>query len=251
VKPLYLNCNREVLLVLDGPSLLVTGKNQPLLRYPLRELTRVVVWGNPRIDCTAIRGCLAHGITVTFVGADGPAGYALPATGERMRLAGRIEALLDRDDAVSRYDDWRRAVERREIAIALSRCSASCTDRRPQQVENCLVKLLPDSLPDVRTLRRLAEGVLASRMASWFASRRIDPKLVTVRRPRFNLISDGAKVLSWAFYPDWRKWLDANPAPAGDWSRPAIACIEEHSRRDEARVKQLMGRFCAWLGSME
>lgn len=253
MKPLYLNTTSECWLSLDeGPSLVLSGSSQPTRRFPLRELARIIINGNVRIESAAISACLREGITMAFMGSAGPVGFALPAAGERAHLAFRIEKFLDRADAIARYQDWRRSAERREISSTLRRLGLTCRDLRPQAVEPLMLCSLPTPQPDTRALRGIAAASLGTLVGRWLASRSIDAQIVGVARPGFRLVADSACLLSWSFYADWMNWMQGkHPTVDRDWMRSAAACVESNASRDEQRVGGLMGGFCGWLGSVE
>lgn len=66
-KTLYLNENRNMTVVRDGPSLWITASNRAGCRVPVRLVSRVVITGNVRLDAGCITLFTENGIPVIFL----------------------------------------------------------------------------------------------------------------------------------------------------------------------------------------
>jgi hypothetical protein len=248
LKPVYINAAEPALLLIDGPSLLMRTASRQQHRFPLREMDRLHISGNVRVDAAALQACVDASIPVCFHGPNESLGYLLPSQPESSRLSSLIQSFLQLTDASSRYADWCKAVERREIIAALKRLRVRALDLRPASAETALLSVLPAVNIAPKTMRKLAEGVFALRVAAELAEHQVDPLLVAGSASRLQLISDCARILSWSFYPDWHACLSGgniNP----NIRRAAVDCIEQHASRDVARVRSLLDAFIAWLAS--
>src|ERR1035437_5334415 len=110
MRPLYLAPEREGRAELDGPSLLVTLEGSAAQRFPLKELSRVVVGGRIQLQAAALAAFLERGVTITFLGSDGSAaGWALPEQTIQNSVSERLRNLLESPLGMTRYADWLRA----------------------------------------------------------------------------------------------------------------------------------------------
>jgi hypothetical protein len=250
VKPIYLDPVEPALLVLDGPSLLLITASGQRHRFPIREMERLHIAGNLRLEAAAMHACVAASIPVCFHGTDTSLGYLLSARPTPSRLSSLIETFLQRPDAASRYQDWCSAVERRELLTVLKRLNMRAPDLRPASAESFIVSALPLLTVPAKTLRKLAEGVFALRLAAELAGREVDPLLVASSSSALQVISDCARLLSWSFYADWNQWLSNGTSAISNIRKSAIQCIEQCQARDVARVQSLLDAFSAWLAKL-
>jgi hypothetical protein len=248
LKPVYIDAAEPALLIVDGPSLLMRTASRQQFRFPLREIDRLHISGNVRVDSAALQACVNASIPVCFHGPNESLGYLLASQPQSSRLSSLLQSFLQIPNASSRYADWCRAVERREIISALKRLGVRALDLRPASAESAMLAVLPAASVTGKTLRKLAEGVFALRVAAELASHRVDPLLVAGSASRYQLISDCARILSWSFYADWHAWLDGGNCDHANIRRSAVECIELHGSRDAQRVHSLLDAFIAWLG---
>ncbi|MEW6108115.1 MAG: CRISPR-associated endonuclease Cas1 [Nitrospirota bacterium] len=107
-RTLYLSENRDdILVVRDGPSVLIKGRETAGRRVPVRLLGRVIIIGNIRIDAGAITLFAENDIPVVFMNRKSdetavaiPYNHRLPTHYEEQRV------FLANEENIRRYEHW-------------------------------------------------------------------------------------------------------------------------------------------------
>jgi hypothetical protein len=251
MRPLYLAPEREGRAELDGPSLLVTLDGRAGQRFPLRALSRVVVSGRIQLQAAAIAACLERGVTITFLSRDGTtAGWALPEQTSQSAVNENLRHLLESDNGLGRYEDWRRAAERRALLGALRRLCVRTATLEAEEVraELELRGMAGRDREDVRQWMAWRRGVLGSRLAEWVGGLCVDPRLLEPDEVGVPLLRDFGAILSWQIYVDLS--IRGRGAMAGDGEdgqRGQTAEMERVAERDQLRIGTLWRRFQVWL----
>jgi len=115
-RPLYLLPSSRCIVDLDGPALVVRSGRYGRALYPLGRVSRVVSAASVDWKAQALCACLARGIPVVLLAADGsPVGYVQPATLARSSLHHLLAELVDRPDWQERHMNWLRAERMRVV----------------------------------------------------------------------------------------------------------------------------------------
>lgn len=245
---------RECTVTLDGPSLLVQQRGWSPRRYPFRLLRQVVVQGPVELSAPVISACLRHGITVSWHNLQGEAlGHLWPTREVPAPLNERLEMLWERRDWHWKYENWRRAEERRAIRETLALLGLNLDDLRPASV--------------ARLLRRLADGQTSTGTGAWrvrflrgtlhtlvqenllragLTAECLGRRSVTAQVPE-----DITELLLWRLYVD----LLQNPPSEGtlridQLRRECIEWMEARRHREEQRLRQLLDRLDYFLGGL-
>ncbi|HEY3443119.1 MAG TPA: CRISPR-associated endonuclease Cas1 [Paludibaculum sp.] len=251
MRPLYLAPEREGRAELDGPSLLVKLDGSAGQRFPLRELSRVVVSGRILVQAAAIAACLERGVTMTFLNHDGsPAGWALPEQTSLNPVNENLRNLLEAQHGMERYEDWRRAAERRAMLGVLRRLCIRTARLETESVRAELERCTGTGCGDVGASQWMAwrRGVLSSRVAEWVGGLAVDPRLLESDEAGLPLLRDFGGILSWQIYVDYRMGGPRQPATDEvDRRRAETVEMERLAERDELRIGTLWRRFQVWL----
>lgn len=255
-KPLYLDGTQPLRVVLDGPSLLVLAAHTAPRRFPLARISRILVTGQVTWENEALTACLDHGVPLTFLSPDGTArGFALPSSDPATPDNEKLEAFLAQPDWRSRYTDWLRAYERREILSLLRQLQLRTRDLRPEPVRELVESHLTGQIPLVacRTMKNLLDGMLAGRLARHLVNLAWAPALLVDRQPGFHFIRDAVTVLGWRFYADIERFLHVAgasfPHQAGLEVRARLATAYENlAPREDRRIRHYCESFRFWVG---
>jgi hypothetical protein len=216
------------------------------MRFPLRQVSRIVVTGNCYLHSSAIRACAERGIVIVLHGPQAASAFVVPAGGERERLNERIERFLDRPDAPALYADWKAAAERREIRCFLREARIETTDLRPRSVARLRDAELLRHSDRAGRLPALAGSVLSARAAAWLIRKGVNAQMVETRRRGVCLVTDCGAILT------WRSCLDFLAGPPAICSTENLAALLEYrADRDIGRTHALLSSFCHWLGGLE
>lgn len=247
MRPLYVAGGNGVELKLDGPSLLVEAPGRAGRRFPLERVSHVVLCGAVSAGLDALRACVARGIPVAAMNADGtPAGFFLPWRARPPRPNAMLEAFLERSDAESRYRDWRRSQERRAMVRALRAAGLQPMRHLARQAAiDALMGQFPDPSSAARVLRSwlgLAAAVVHRKIAEFGLS----PTLVAGRRRGIDLPADLAELASWGHFETLRQ---AGRCPQGHAAE--VAAYEGQRSRDERLIHAVVSNFVFWLGGLQ
>lgn len=228
---------------LDGPSLLVERDGDAARRYPVQRLSRVIVCGQARMDCSVLRCCAENGVPVASLSADGePSVFHLPWKRDRERPGELLEEFLERVDWRGRWDCWRSAQERREVLATLRAMGLPDHAAHPIAARSALSRAAGDR-PSTWKLLESWRGLMALDVQAALIEAGFAADLVSGRRHGLSLGAVFCDVLA------WRHW---NDVARGGWTakrwREAVAGYESMRRREETRARRLADRFGYWLG---
>lgn len=106
-RTLYLNERPRLVVLRDGPSVLIRQPEQACQRIPARLVGRVVIIGNVRIDAAAITLFTEHGIPVVFMSRSGSeVAVAIPYNHRLARHYEEQRVFLENEGNIKRYLSW-------------------------------------------------------------------------------------------------------------------------------------------------
>lgn len=253
-RTLYLTAKNNPSLTLDGPSLLIAEDASAPRRFPLRLVRQVVVQGTVALPSPLLEQCLQQGISITWLESSGePIGFFWPAAETPAALNERLELFWERSDWHWKYENWRRAQERRALKDTLSALQLWLKDLRPEQAERVLLRILErqavwNALPwRIRFLRGLLLNLVQERfLGSGVTLQSLERRTMAIQLPE-----DFMRLLFWRYYAD----LHACSPVASDGSiheirRQSVAFVEQRRARDELRFLRLLDRFDYFLGGL-
>lgn len=109
-RPLFLTRQVGVVVVHDGPSLIVRAGRRTPMRYPFARLSRVVSSLAVDWQAAALTACIRAGVPVVFVERDGKvAGYVQPMARSASNLNRLIDEWLAESEWRDTYENWLRS----------------------------------------------------------------------------------------------------------------------------------------------
>ncbi len=244
-KPIYLDCKESAHLDLDGPSLLLSTESRAGIRFPLQQISRIVITGNCHLHSDAIRACAERGVVILVAGSEASSAVVVPSGGGQERLSERIERFLEQPDAPELYANWKSGGERREIQVFLRKTRIVATDLRPHFVARLREAHLLRMGETAAQMPRLAKSLLSARAAEWLLRKRVNIQTVEGRRRDVCLVSDCGTILTWGACADF-----LNGAPRVASLRDLANLLEARASRDAGRTHALLSSFCEWLGGL-
>lgn len=258
-RTLYLKAMPDLNLVLDGPSLVVTAPGAAARRYPLRLLRQVLLLGPVALSPGVVEALLRQGISLALHDAAGTAlGYLWPFRERPDTLADRLDVFWERPDWHWKYENWRRAQERRVIresvsAISLPRDSA--LDLRPEAVERLWLRILKSHSPLAVSHARLLRAHLNNFAQLGFLHAGATLESLGRRTSIASLPADFAQLLLWPAYPPLLRSLAAahspDSSPRPDLQRQAAALFESLRPLFDRQLIRLLDRFDFFLGGLQ
>lgn len=267
MRSLYLDGASTLRVAADGPSLEVASAGQAVRRFPLRRVGRLCVTGPAVVSAEALTACLNQGIAIAFLRPDGGlAGMAWPVAPRAERTAERLEALVQRPDWRSRYEDWRRSAERAAVLSVLRQLGCWVADLRAGPVERALLEELrarggagaaAGQRPrlgedELRRAKRYLDSLAAVRLGAFWHASGCDLAGMAARVPGFRVGEDLIQIAGWQHFGDLGRELEAADAAESltgrDWRRWLTARAEARAARDNQRLERLWHRFLMWLG---
>ncbi len=244
MRPLYVRGGREVVLRLDGPSLVVEAPGTALRRFPLNRISYVVLCGAVQGHLSALHACAKAGVPVASLDASGaPAGFFLPWKKEPPRPSVLLEDFLARPDWQSRYSDWRRSQERRAMVRALRAAGLSPLEFDTAEAAfRRLMQQFDDQSQALRVLRSW-HAFSAPVAEACLSQRGFCPTLISGRMPSFDLPAHLADINGWSHLQTVRA-LQTWPRT---WDE-AAASYEAVRLKDLSRMRALVENFFFWLG---
>lgn len=253
-RTLYLTAKNNPSLTLDGPSLLITEEASAPRRFPLRILRQVVVQGTVTLPSPLLEQCLRHGISITWLESSGePLGFFWPAVDIPAALNERLELFWERSDWHWKYENWRRAQERRALQDTLSALQLWLKDLRPEQAERVLLRILErqgvwNALPwRIRFLR----GLLLNLVQERFLALGVTLQSLERRTAAIQIPEDFMRLLFWQYHADLYACAPAAcDGSLHEFRRQSVAFVEQRRARDELRFLRLLDRFDHFLGGL-
>jgi CRISPR/Cas system-associated endonuclease Cas1 len=235
-KPLYLvEKGNKITVHRDGPSFLVTFHNRAPRRIPAREIDKVVIIGNVRIDANSIILCAENKIPVLFIASDKkekalalPYNHKLPNHYKEQRL------ILQSKETILRYKKWiytRRSIMQIQILKELfNRFSFSedIGEGNYQFLINSFIKNQPNWIIIKDIVENFLRGVIIGRIIQAGLDHHLG---IIHRRVNFGLLLD----LSMIFEPE----ADFQTIKFFQSSKLGI----ENGQLTEEAIKQIIDRF--------
>jgi len=108
-KPLYLVARQKMQVGAEAESLVVRMKTGAVRRFPIARIDRIAANGNADWSGAALALCLARGVTITWIGADGqPSGDCCPRVARPSTLHRLVERYLEASRWPDGYGNWLR-----------------------------------------------------------------------------------------------------------------------------------------------
>ncbi|MCZ2152354.1 MAG: CRISPR-associated endonuclease Cas1 [Bryobacterales bacterium] len=251
LRSLYLEQSPELRIALDGPSLVVRTPGRAARRFPFRFLRQVYLLGAVTLPGPALEALLRNGILITFSSRNGdPLGYLWPVRETPATLSERLDRFWERPDWHWKYENWRRAQERRAIRECAKVLPRAPQDLRPAAVERLWQNILRRRSPHAANRLRIVRTCLLDLVQEGFQRSGVALEALARRTAMAQLPADFADILLWAFYPE----LASLPAPAADGA-PAKSLLKETlfyfeglRPREERRFRRLLDRYEYFLG---
>ena len=201
-KTLYLNENREMRVVRDGPSLWITIGNRAGCRVPARLVSRVVITGNVRLDAGCITLFTENGIPVIFINRRGELlATALGIINPDLRLKERQTCLFANTVYRPRVLNWIKA-SRKNLQLSLIRYLGykkgifSKKGFRERDFKEVISRYLPEDDRCVFIVKGMVSGLLYELLTSIVIRADLDPHLGIIhRRYNMGLVRDLAYIM--------------------------------------------------------
>lgn len=211
LKPLYLCGAQPLEVALDGPALCVDSAEQASRLFPLRRISRVIVSGEVRWSTEALLACAEHGITITFLDAEGAVRARwIGRVTERSGLRQRLDDLFDRPDGHKLYADWRHAMEQQAALAALKALDLDLREAADLSRLRALVNRAAEKLADPMTARRMARlhrGMLTAQVTELLHEAGLLGESDPAPRSVPHLAGDLTRILAWRLEPIRLGWL--------------------------------------------
>ncbi len=116
--PLYVRATERIRVCLDGPALRFRKRHSDDSRFPLKRVSRVVVFGEVDWAAEALLACGAAGIVVCALGSDGlPCRRWIGEPSSRSTFSEDWRHFLERPGSHDAYRQWAFAWRRRAIGL--------------------------------------------------------------------------------------------------------------------------------------
>lgn len=252
-KPLYLE-GGDIKVRLDGPALKVLTPARAAGWFPLRRVSRVVSARQVDWALDALLACAEAGITVQFVDNDGTtvARCLGPHPMDSAAIESRLELLWRHEDGISRYGDWRRAMERMAVRSVLRRAGlVPALPPRPRELRQCFFRAAREAgqSESYRYIGALARSALSSLVGQHWTDLGVDVEDCAAHG--VDLASDCTSILFWDLELLRAAWLEERLAEgrAGEvpTRREIFTFFERRRPRLEYLLRGLTRRFHHWL----
>ena len=256
-RTLYLNENREMTIVRDGPSLWIMMGNKAGRRVPARLISRVIITGNVKLDSGVITLFTENGVPVTFLNRRGDIlGTALGVVNPDWRLKERQTILFVSSVYRSRVLNWITA-KRRNSQIQLLK-DLACKEielflskgLREKDFKKAISGYLPDDEHAVRIIAGTIKGMTYELVTNCLLTSDLDPHLgVLYRRYNMGLVRDlcyiieAETVRQTVQFFRLKRWDVYLEGQNGEWAlKPAgIKSIAMRFESHQKRVQEIIG----------
>ena len=219
-KPLYIHGREPLQVCLDGPALRIRKRYSDDRRFPLRRVSRVVVWGDVDWSSDALLACANAAIVVCFLRLNGlPCGRWIGEPSTRSTFAEDWRHFQERPDSDELYRRWRIGVRKRAIRFCALCLGLGRVDvrRLAQQVGRCAV-----DDPGFRAAKRGVYGLAHARSLEELAKLGMCETDASLQR----VVPELATVIQWGLHPSLAEWWRRRPAA----STPELAAFFERNR---------------------
>jgi CRISPR/Cas system-associated endonuclease Cas1 len=232
-KTLYLTEKHGVEVRRDGPSVWVRERGRSGYRIPAREIGRVVVLGNVRMESGVISLFTEERIPVAFMSRQGrelavcvPYNHQLPGHHEEQRL------LCASDRYGLLFTQWLRSARRASQLVALRELSsewAAVYERvgfRERDYEMVVKSLRPEDERQWRAARKVVEGLLHEMIIRSLLRADLDPHISVLKeRHNFALALELSQALAGEVDLQTLQFLEAARTRGSSWRSPDGAII--------------------------
>ncbi len=244
MRPLYLDAQQPLSVVLDGPALCVRGLKRADGRYPLSRVSRVMVSGMVQWQTDALLACMKAGIIVCFADAEGVmVGHCVGVNHRPTSLSQRLDEFLDRPDWETLYRNWCESAERDAILTLQRRLRIRFPSLRARDVRKTLFQqatsLRSSGVPYQHIVTRL-QGHLHALVLDLLRRSGLGAELEVLRNVGLDLHRDFCRLLWWDLYATTLDLLQSSQYQG----RPSHAAI---IREFEAPLGYLNRRFRHYL----
>jgi hypothetical protein len=255
-KSLYLE-GGDTKVRLDGPALKVLTPTRAAGWFPLRRVSRVVSARQVDWALDALLACTGAGITVQFVDNDGTtvARCLGPHPMDPVAIESRLELLWQYEDGISRYEDWRRAMERMAVRSVLRRAGlVPALPPRPRELRQCFFRAAREAgqSESYRYIGALARSALSSLVGQHWMDVGVDVEECAIHG--VDLVADCTAILFWDLELPRAAWLEERLAKGWGGEVPTRREIFTFFEQRQPRLKRLLRgltrRFHHWLIEM-
>jgi len=252
MKPLYLDSRVPLDARLDGPSLSVARGGHVTARYPLRQLSRIIVCGPVNWQTEALLACAEAGIGVHFIARSGRLRAMLHgAPGKRGEIAQRLADFLIRADWCECFDCWADATARnaaRDTALRLRLRHRAGS--REEAIEALWFGATAghSDRATVQRLDRQLQGLLRAHIAAVLVEFGLGEYLQVAPDFRPDLLKALTRIVRWRLRRSLHgqlRQLARDPQPG--LSARLVRLYESRSARVEIQIRMVLNGFHAWL----
>lgn len=202
-RTLYLNENRGLTVLRDGPSIWVKENGKAGRRIPARLVGRVVIIGNLRLEAGVITLFTNSDIPVTFINHRGDAvAVAIPYNHHLPRHYEEQKVFFETEGNIDRYKSWLYA-RRKEIQInVIRRISKGVAELfaakgfREQDYHRVIEKFKPSKDEQWKVVSRVVSNLFREMIIGYIVKADLDPHLgILYRRHNFSLALDICHIL--------------------------------------------------------
>jgi hypothetical protein len=203
--PLYLEAKLGMQVVLESPALSVVTLEKTRQLFPLSRISRVVVSGAVEWSMPALFACADAGISIVFL--NDSAQVRCQWIGRSQKKSSLVKVysdLLQRRDALQRYQNW---------LLAMRRMVARSSARRMgvedwQEIDFKILEewVLHAFNDDWLQVNRLLKAYLLSSVFHYLGDLGFDAECDFLVDGQFNLADDLTSLLLWDYYPALLVW---------------------------------------------
>lgn len=253
-RPLYLGPGvRRV--GLDGPALRILDQDGRETSIPLRLISRVVSRARAAFAVEALTGCLAHGIPVAFLEADGtPVGLCLPMRPLTPSLEDKLAALESEPHGREAFANWARSEERRSLLAAFGKAFPALAPPPPEVLHQRLLGLVDSSPQRAAALWQGLEGLAAAHLGELLLGAGLPPhRAAPASAGRIDLFSACLAAARWELFPALRRLARHRAEHPAKWQAPRqraerlVRAYETIAPHIAASLRRRLARLEEWL----
>ena len=260
LKPLYIQNERCVRVLLDKPALLVQRDGEADRLYPVRRLSRVVSQIGVQWDYEALAYVVENGVPIVLHDRAGRlVARFLGAAGEPARLVRLLEDMLYWGDGADRYRDWCAHHERQHLFAIANEHDWVGRDLNPTVVQRRILSALERRLEKKTAI--LSLRYLNTHTHAWvqekLARLGVDGRTPHLTGGMIDVPADLTRILQWHIMAHWAGQLVSSPDMARIYSKPEH-CEHELTRYYqqlepllEENGRRLISRLHLWAASTD
>ncbi|MGR9117684.1 MAG: CRISPR-associated endonuclease Cas1 [Gammaproteobacteria bacterium] len=244
MKPLYLKNVGDMQVDFEEPALKVSVTNKTRQLFPLSRVSRVVVTGRVDWSMQALMACADAGVPVVFLRETGEVrGQWLGIRQQQRNLVQLFSDLLQRADAVDRYQDWYSGMQRMAVRSAARRLGFADW----QDADAVILKAWYDrsQYGSWHCVNGWIQGFLLSSVLWELGRLGLDARSEYWRDQRFSLAEDFCGILFWDFYPALIGWQTKQKEPPGH--QAVIEFYEKRMKRTDQLLRGIINKWHQWM----